>query len=179
MRVFVTHEKKIVILISLITILLSVIILAILVPTVSDINKTAEDISSLKMMLEKKYNIAKSMQRTRKEIEKIEMLSANYNSYFFQLGDELRLITDLEDIANNNHVQQKIENPNWPNTADHDITIRLSVSGEYLQLLNYMNELEKTHYFFNIGELHLTPSSGSNPKLAVLNLTLFLYVNSF
>jgi hypothetical protein len=133
--------------------------------------------------LEKKSRGSQNLKESLEHVRSTKITMSDYNKYLFHGGNELALITDLENIANKNKVAQKIESSNLDNVTDNVITINLNVSGTYSHTLNYLMDLENYNYFLQIRTLDfnpifdLTDSNNAASSTVDLRLTLNLYVN--
>jgi len=116
-------------------------------------------------------------------IKEMDLKVASYDRLFFTQGQELQLITDLENMATKNKVSQKISSPNLDNYTNNRIDIVLSVSGPYLNTLKYMSDLENYKYIMAIEKIYFQPGGfaagpdGTSEFMAALQITLSLYAN--
>jgi Tfp pilus assembly protein PilO len=174
------HEKKIITLLALISVITLVIILGIIWPTINYIKKLEEDTTSLRNYLEKKYEHTKSIRTSKQQIEEISSAVNQYSNYMFFQGDELKLITILENIAVANKITQKIDNSNLDKLSGDTINISLTLNGDYFNILKYLSTLEKEKYYFNINHLQLSSAvspQNNNPDATIMNLDIKLYAN--
>jgi Tfp pilus assembly protein PilO len=175
-------EKQTIVVVSIFSGIILLIVLGIIVPTAQYIKHLNDETTTLKNYLEKKYETTANLRSSIKKIEEIKMAVNEYSQYFFKSGDELSLITALENIAAKNKVTQKIENSNLDQKASGLIKVSLSVNGEYEKTLKYLSDLEKLNYFINVERLQLT-SAGTKPGESAsstqtnLYLDFSLYVN--
>ena len=77
----------------------------------------------------------------------------DYDRYIFHSGNELNLITDLENIAIKNKVAQKIESSNLDNITNNTVVLTLKTSGTYSNVLNFLADLENYNYFLQMKKI--------------------------
>jgi Tfp pilus assembly protein PilO len=175
-------EKQTIVTVGIFSGIILLIVLGIIIPTARYITRLNNETATLKEYLERKYEATTHLRSSIKQIEEIKLAVNEYPKYFFKPGDELALITALENIANKNKVTQRIENSNLDQKASESIKVSLSVNGKYEKTLNYLSDLEKLNYFINIEKIQLTsaglkPGESASSTLANLYLDFSLYVN--
>jgi len=173
-------EKQTILLVGIFATVIITIILGIILPTVKYIKKLNDETTALKEYLEKKYQNTINLRTSIKKIEEIKTIVAEYPNYFFNPGDELKLITTLETIATQNKVNQKIENTNLDQPNHNPIKITLTISGNYNQVLKYLADLEKINYYINVENIQLTnankpkeENTSTTPTNLYLDLSLY------
>lgn len=172
-------EKKTILILGIFSTITLVIIFGVIFPTIRYIQNLEHETAGLREYLEKKYENTKTIRTSKKKIEEIELVVAKYPDYLFYYGDELKLITFLENLANSNQVTQKIDNSNLDKLGDA-VTLSLTVNGDYQNILKYLSALEKGNYYFVITNLQFASAfspQNNNPNATIMNLDLILYVN--
>lgn len=155
---------------------------AIIVPTVRYILDLDRQANELRILLEKKNERAIHFRATLKQIDRIKAEAPDFSVYFFSLGDELKLVTTLENLANRTAVNQHINSTNIDSITNQRVLFTLTVYGEYEKVLNYLSELERLPYFLNITKLNLVPSADrtnkntqvTNPVALTIDLVLYV-----
>ncbi len=133
--------------------------------------------------LERKSRGSQNLKEALERVRNTKITMSDYSRFIFHGGNELTLITDLENIAIKNKVTQKIESSNLDNITDNMLTLGLRISGTYSHALNYLMDLENYNYFLQIKTLDFNPVYNlKDPNNAAnsavdLHLTLNLYVN--
>lgn len=173
-------EKKIITAVSFSGLLALAIALAVIWPTANYIKKINDETYNLRSYLEKKYENVIHLRSAVKNITAVKETVASFTGHIFHAGEELKLITELENIAARNHVTQKIDSSNIDKITDNRISIGLSASGNYRDLLRYLADLEQSPYFLNIEDLIFSPAGerAGDPASAGLRLNINLYVSS-
>lgn len=173
--------KKIIIWVGALSMLALIIIFGILTPTLSYIKKTADESYKLRMYMEQKYEQSLRLRVTRKKLEEIKNSTANFYTFIFKAGDELKLITYLENLAAKYRVTQTINNSTLDKVSENQIaSISMNLTGNYRDILMYIAELETSNYFIYINSLRASPSFTRNGEVTSninLSLTIELYVN--
>ncbi len=177
----VDQTKKIIIRVSLFFVLFIGIIFGILLPTLLNIKKTADESYKLRLLLEQKYEQSLRSRVTKQKLNDVRQSITDFDKYIFKAGDELRLITFFETLANKHSLNQTISNSNLDKIgADQIAEISLNLSGDYQNTLNYIADLEASDYFINIEQINLKPlfnKNGEIGELASLDLITKIYVN--
>ncbi|MDD4476541.1 MAG: hypothetical protein PHY40_00035 [Patescibacteria group bacterium] len=174
-------EKKIIIIVAALAVLMAAIIFGVILPTVRNIQLLNKETYEIRTYLEKRSQSVKQVYNSIKQIEKIKNEIQEYEKRIFGVGGELKLITALEQIATKNKINQKIERSNLDEQKNKQITMSLDIKGTYLNVLNYLADLENLDYFLNVEEIFLTPDykagAEENFEQADMRLNIKLYVN--
>jgi hypothetical protein len=177
----VDQTKKMITRVSLFFVLFLGIIFGILLPTLLNIKKTADESYKLRLLIEQKYEQSLRSRVTKQKLNEVKQTIANFDKHIFKAGDELKLITFLEALATKNNLNQTISSSNLDKIGTDQIAeIALNLTGDYQNTLDYIADLETSDYFINIEQIHLKPifnKSGDVSKLANLELTTKIYVN--
>jgi len=171
---------KIIITVSLMSLLALVIIVMVIIPTIRNIQTTAKETYKLRVYMEKKYQASLRSRLTKKKIEEIKKESSDYDSYLFKKENALELIQHLEKMSKQTKVNQKINSTNLDQIIPGSkLQISITVSGKYVDVLEYINVIENVKYFFNIESVRIIPNNGSSSIStdATAYLTLGLYVS--
>ena len=174
-------EQKLLAFIGIGALLIIIIIGTILVPTTNYIRQADKDTFQLRQYLEKKYERSRSARASSKEIGLIKDEIPKFDQYIFHAGDELRLITLLEDIAADDDVTQKIGTNNLDHITNQHAEISLTLTGSYKNVLTYLADLEKLPYFITITHLSWSAAAdqtNSNKSFVSLSIDFTLYVQS-
>lgn len=170
--------KKTILLVSALALMVILLIFAIFLPTIGYIKKTTEETNKLQTYLEQKYEQSIRNHVTRNKIKEIKESSAEFSYYIFKKGDELTLITYLENLAAKYNLNQSIANSNIDKIVGRHIDISLNISGDYIKILKYLSDIESSNYFLNIEQLQLKPAydrSGEPTQSTNLYITLGIY----
>lgn len=172
-------EKRTILILAAFMLMIASIIFAIILPTISYITDLNSETEKLRQYLEKKYEANHSLLNSKEKIEKMKDNTKDYESYLFFKGDELKLITSLEDLATDFHLQQKINSSDLDKSSGDFVRINVTLSGNYHNLLQYITALEKQNYFIHSENLQFFSGYSlidNNKEAAVLNLDLLLFV---
>lgn len=173
--------KKVILRVGGLSLLVLIIVLGIFVPTLSYIKKTAKQSYELRLYLEKKYEQSLRSRITRKKLEEIKKSTTNFESFLFKTGDDLALITFLENLSTKNNVAQSISSPNLDKIGNNRIvTLSIGLSGDYKNILKYLADLESSNYFIYMTQMQFTPTYARSGEIlpdTKLSLTAELYVN--
>jgi|GEM_PF-1357992 len=173
-------EKQTMLTVGIFSGIIIVIVLCVILPTARYIKLLNNETAQLKEYLEKKYENTTNLRSSIKKIEEIKSVVEGYPQYFFKQGDELKLITTLENIALKNKVTQKIESSNLDQPNHNPVKMTVAINGDYERVLRYMTDLEKLNYFINteriqLGAAGLKPGENASSTPTNLYLDLSLY----
>lgn len=177
-----TLEKRTLLMIIIFALLTIAVIAGVIIPTVRSIQKAVTETQELRVYLEKRYERITNLRTSIKKINGIRAQVSTFPNHLFSRGQELELITTLEEMAANNNVTQKISKSNLDRLTDNRVTLSLNVTGSYARVLRFLTDLETLPYFLNITKLQLSYTAtrlsqvGDEPPIS-LNLDLSLYVN--
>ena len=173
-------EKRILFTIVGFILLAALIAGVVIYPTFRYIKQLDRDTYNLRLTLERKNEQATNYRFALKQIEKLKKDMPSFLDHLFNTGNELNLITTLETLASSHDVAQKINSSNLDNITNQKISIGLSISGDYYNVISYLNDLEHLPYFINPIHLSITPLVDRlNPTAnnnVNMNLDLSLYV---
>lgn len=135
----------------------------IVLPTVKEIKAMSSAIEAQREDLEKKYIKGQSLRQLTENLKEIEPKLELLDQIFINKNRELEFITSLENKADNNQINQKI-NLSPPQATKSQgfqkIGLQLSAAGKFIKQLRYLMDLESLNYYINIKSLELS-SSGS------------------
>lgn len=179
-------KKKIITSIIMFLVLILSIVFFVVIPAVRDIKSIKMDIEAQKIDLEKKYLKGQSLRRLSEKIKEIEKKIKVLDQVFVAENDSLGFITALEDVADRNFVEQKIDLLSLEDASEdvfREIPVKLFSTGNINNQLNYLVDLETLHYYINIKSLELRSSSGGdyseNGGLFSGNTSLFVSADTF
>ena len=152
---------KITIFIVGIILIISIIAFFIIIPTVSDIKKISGAIYTERVDLEKKYLKGQLLKKTVNDFEAIKPQKDKLDTIFIIRDEELKFISTLEGIASRNNVDQTI-NLQTKEIKQKDgikaLPLKITVTGNFTQVMKYLTNLERLNYYFNISTLNLGAS---------------------
>jgi hypothetical protein len=127
--------------------------------------------------LNKRHLEISSLRENLGKIKEIENSILAYEKHLFSRNNELsdlRLIEDLENIAQKNNVVQKIILSNIDDKNSEKIEIVISIDGTYGQAIRYLNDLENYQFFVIIEKIEIIPqiSNKSDPNNPIVSLRL-------
>lgn len=152
------------------------IVYYLIIPTINDIKKMGMEIEKQKIDLEEKYQKGQSIKKLAEDLKKIEPLVSQLDNIYIDKANSLGLITDLEKIATENGVEQKInlvQTENNNNQYFQKIPIQLFVSGNFINQINYLEKIELLKYYINIQSLEISTAPQGSGNGGSLNTLIF------
>jgi Tfp pilus assembly protein PilO len=173
--------KKIIVWVGILSLLTLIIIFGIFVPALNYIKNTADESYKLRVFLEQKYEQSLRSRITRKKLGEIKDSLSKFDPFLFKSGEELKLITFLENLSAKHNISQTISNSTLDKvTSGRIASVSMGLSGNYNDILKYIADLETADYFIYVNQMQFTAAStktGETTQNTNLNLTIELYVN--
>jgi Tfp pilus assembly protein PilO len=138
-------------------------------PAFHKIISIKNEISQEKLELEAKLNLGLNAKKIKEELTEVENSFQNLDTIFIKQGDELKLLSDLEELATKNQVTLTIKPDfNGQNVSNNitKIPLELNVSGNFNKLMAFINGLDSINFYFVTDTFDLKKSD------TTLNLTL-------
>jgi Tfp pilus assembly protein PilO len=159
-------NKIIASIIILILIILSLLYF-IVIPTIIDIKTMGKEIEDQRTDLERKYIKGQSLRQLTENLKKIKPKLELLDKVFVNTNRELEFITSLENEANKNRINQKI-NLGLPQETNNKnfqkINLQLYANGGFTRQLKYLMDIESSNYYINIKSLDLSSSPTGAPS---------------
>lgn len=157
------------------------ILVIVIYPSVWEIIGVEKDVSQLRSFMERRYQKVLALRTGTEQVREIKEDVSKFSNHLFVHGDELKLITDLEGMANALGITEKIEHSNLDNITDNRVLIGVTIAGDYKQVLAYVAAVERLPYFLTITSARFSPitdrTNPDNVSNATVSLELTLYVN--
>lgn len=154
------------------------IVLGVIWPAVKSIKQTTDETYQLRAYLEKRYQQSLQAHVSRRKFKEIKEQTAEFPEYIFKVGQELALVTELENLAARLGVSQQITNSNLDKISGNSASVSVRVSGDYRALLNYIAEIDAMKYFISIDQLQIVPNYGQEKMSYNLELSMRLYASN-
>ncbi|MBA3047432.1 type II secretion system protein M [Patescibacteria group bacterium] len=147
--------------------IMGIIVFFIVMPAINDIKKIKNEVEAERIDLEKKYIKGQSLKQLKENLQEIKPDLEKLNNVFVINEQELDFITTLENFAHENNVEQKINMDAFKNLdkskALQEIRLNLSLAGGFTELLNYLADLESSHYYITVNSLEVSSASAKSP----------------
>lgn len=149
-------------------ILLVVVILLVIKPTSKEIKEISSEIHTQREELEKLYLRGQFLKPAKEQYEKAVLQLPNLSKIFVAPGEELQIITALEQAAAKNNLNQEINLKEVEIKEDEQpenyqaTPITLKVIGNYQNFISYLTDLESLDYYININDFRIFTSGGGS-----------------
>lgn len=156
------QEKKFLILIGGVVLIFILIGGLIIYPQYRQIKETNGQITSLREQLETKYERAKQYHKSQTNLASAKKLTEAVNRNFIKKGEEIKLITILEEKAESYGLKQELNlNSNYNKLANKLSTIGLeiTISGNYKDALAYLGFLQRNTFYLSIDQVTITKNT--------------------
>lgn len=161
----VNSKKMLILTIVFFVFVVIVSIFFIMIPNTKLIKESSDQITKERVQLEASLNKIKNPEDLKNGVEKLELRINSMEDNFMNKGNELELIKILEDIALKNNIIQSISPENSKqdaNLAFQAMNIRLSVSGNFKNIIDYIQDIETLKYYININSMSFTRSQSNS-----------------
>jgi Tfp pilus assembly protein PilO len=157
----INQKKEIYLLFAIFFIIISLILFFIIIPAIKGIKNLNEGIQAQRLEIEKRYIQTHSSRRIT-NLSKIKTDLETLSSVFIKEDLELEFITALEKIALQNNLEQSIQlQPTNQKMAGqiNVIQTQISLKGNFIDFLKYLQKLETLGYYININSINLNTQS--------------------
>lgn len=168
-------KKKITFYILLVAIGIGGLIYMIILPTAKDIKKINSEVLAERIDLEKKYLRSQLLKTTIENFEKIKPQENKLDNIYIGQNEELRFITALENIANLYDLEQDIQLGNGTQGATaayESLTLEITIEGDYISLLQYLKDIEKLAFYFNIFKIEVSTEGKQKTNSSPITITI-------
>lgn len=136
-----------------------------------------QEISQEKTDLESKLNLGLNAKKTKEELDSIESSLQNLDTVLLKQGNELNLLSDLENLGTKHKINLVIKpdfNGQSIGSNINKIPLEIKAIGQFNSLMAFTNDLDTTPYYFISDNLSLRQVD----KDLELILTGQVYINS-
>lgn len=132
-------------------ILFVVVVALVVVPAVRDILSLKQQIIAEREKLEESYAKGLSLKKTQMQLSDVLKDVKQIEQSTLQPGQELFLITTLEDIAESKNLEQEIVMDDLPNDVATLTTlpVQVQLTGRFSDILFYIAEIEQQDFYLN------------------------------
>ncbi|MFN3301789.1 MAG: type 4a pilus biogenesis protein PilO [Patescibacteria group bacterium] len=163
------QEKKMIIYLIIIVGLIFLSFFFLVRPNFLAVKNLSQRIEYEQKTLEELRLKGQTLAKTKKEFKEIEGEIPILERFFLIEGEELNFITSLEEIAQKNNISQEINlgtKQNFKNSYKV-MPVNLSLKGSFINFINYLREIEKLDFYFNIDSLNITTISPEKDEINV------------
>lgn len=173
------HEKKIIGFTLGLAGLFLMVGAAVIYPQYREIKKINQEIFTIRTTLEKKYEATKQMHKSQINLTTAEKISAELDSLFVKKGEEIKIVKALERLAEQLSLEQNLSLSSAANKVNDnlsDLDLQITVTGNFQNLMKYLEALEKNNYLFAITDVNV--NSKNEPSSLLLSLKAKIYVQN-
>ncbi len=148
--------SKILLLITVTLVGIAAIFTFIVYPSLKAMKEISKETYFVRKDLEIKYERGQRIRKTAEDLRKIEPEISSLSAIYIKEGEELNFISLLEQLAQQNYLEQKI---NWNLKKEEvrakivAIPIEITLRGDFINVLKYLSALEQTDYYINFYDL--------------------------
>ncbi len=151
-------------------VLLAIMGLLVIYPAWNKIVAIKNEITTEKNNLEKKLDMGLNSKKIKADLQNVENKLAILDTIFIPQGDELSLLSSIENLAATSNVEVAIK-PDFTgiNMGNSIIRTPLSISatGRFDDLLSFLNSLDGTDYILIINQISMAKISEEKMSLGI------------
>ncbi len=168
--IFNYYKNKFYINIGIILLFFVVISIFIIYPALREISLVNQEITAERIKLQNKLAMGLNIRKIIKDLDSIEESAQNLDLIFLEKNSELDLISDFESVANKYNVSINIKSDfigkDFSSTISQ-IEVQITATGDYKQILQFMNELENQNTYFNLKNVSLSKNKSADNSTSV------------
>lgn len=157
-------------------VIIILLLLLLVVPMRRDILTLNENTSDARVDLEKQYLNGQLLRKTQDQFESVKPRLSQLEATTLKKGQELYLITTLEELAANHGLIQKLSMNDLQFPEDSESTdvvplsVRVELTGDYEQVLNFLLETEQLDFYINWNSVNIKSlaSPGASRQIRAL-----------
>lgn len=158
----------------------------IIFPNYRSIKKINQQIADLRSNLEIKYERAKHLHQSQVHLADVQKITKEWNKKFLKKGDEIKLITSLENLAEELNLQQTLSLGSVYQPLKNgflSLDLNSTISGEYKNILRYIDTLQNQVSSLAINEISASQGGPAsvlerkkikNPVTSSLKMNLYV-----
>lgn len=151
------------------------VIAAVIMPTTSGIMKISADIAADRRQAENDAIHKTNPERSLRELEAVIKQVEKFAKSTVPPGEDLRLITTFEDLADRHHLTQTLK----LDSSAKQYLFSISNTGAFADQMNFFRSVEQLPYYVIIDKIDWTKPSGSADNRSVTTrFTAKIYANA-
>jgi Tfp pilus assembly protein PilO len=141
------------------SLIIFLIINFIILPRVNFIRKNGKDIVERRIFLEEQYIKVKNFKENNEEMKLVDKDIERLDEVFVDYNEDLQFIETLESLASNHKINQRIALGKTEGKELNEfekITLEIFAEGSFLNIMNYLINLETLNYYINVSSLDIS-----------------------
>jgi|GEM_PF-1956757 len=132
-------------------------------PSITDINNYIISINNIKNELADKNINGQTIEQSTNSIEIINNNIENIEKIYIKKDEELKFITDLENLAKKNNIQQRIILGDQKDSGSKykELPIQINANSQFNNLIKQLNNIENLDYAVNITSINFNSDKNS------------------
>lgn len=148
-----SYKQKLIIFIVSFAVLSVVTALCVVLPAGRDIIYLNKEVSDYKEDLERKYSERFNVRKTLNDLENAKKILPTVEPLFIPKNGEIDFVESLESVADKYSLQQKLRlESGKTNGFITPINLTLTLDGDFQNILNYLQDLEKNELYIDFKE---------------------------
>lgn len=172
-------QKKMFIIILLYILMIFTIAFFIIPPLIGELQEIHGKIDRQKASLEERFQKGQLINVILKEYYETKPQQNILQSVFLQRNKELDFISLLESLSKKYSVSLKISPSQTNGGNNHTLPLQLHIEGQYLQILKFLNAVEKQDIYFPISKISLQQGGENKNAISVTVVGRVYFLNNF
>ena len=156
-------KKKLLIHISIVILLVCVILIGIIFPEIKKIIEIREIITEQQQHIEKEHEQSRKLKETLHELDRGMIIAKKVSEATVNLGEELRIITQLEQMSESLNITQQLSIDQKPVEATSPLRtqgikeyylLNVTNSGTFIEMIQFVQGLERLPFFISIDSMN-------------------------
>ncbi len=149
-----TPRQKIIITSSLTVLTILVLVAFVTWPSIKEIRRLNTEIDAQRLELEELYYKGQSLKETLEAYSKVKPTIGTLDRVYVERGQELGVITTLEQVADSSKIKQTIKT-NEVDKSKQTMPLQLELVGDLTRIINYLGAIEALDLYINIDTVRL------------------------
>lgn len=149
-----TPRQKIIITTSLTALTILALTAFITWPSIREIRRLNNEIDAQRLELEELYYKGQSLKETLEAYNKVKPTIGSLDRVYVERGQELSVITTLEQVADTTNVKQTIKT-NETDKSTKTMPLQLELMGDLAHIIRYLGGIEALDLYVNIDTIRL------------------------
>lgn len=135
-----------------------------------------------RLELDKIYQQGRSLKIALAQYQEVKPKISVLSNVYVKPGEELQIITTLENLADKQNIQQDLKASAGPDSNALSLPLQLQATGSFNNIIGYLSALEAMDYYLNTTTLRISLASSklganldSNSQITALLITNAFY----
>lgn len=166
-KIYLTPEKATYIALISAFAFITAVVSLILVPSLIKTRELKNQIESMRIALEERYQQAQKLRKNIVKLDEIRKEAGKFQNALMKEGGELEILHFLENLAQNSGVSIKIspKSLEQKNSAlRYGISLEIFLSGEFKNIMEFAHALDQSDYYIALSEMKIQKANSEKAE---------------